>query len=222
MINIGEKEVWRTYPEYPFIEANQFGEVRTKDRVVIRKNGRKLSVKGRVLKQYDNGKGYMRVTFRFNNKTISLRVSRIVATCFIPNPNNLPEVNHIDCNRSNNVVSNLEWCTHQENVAYSNKLGHTAKHNAPKKPVIAVNLETLEVCLFESQHEAARQLRIDVRSVNDVIKGRQKTTHIYWFCNVDEKAVENTRTRFGDEVANKVEKIISGKIWGQEKTKNKQ
>lgn len=40
MTNIGEKEVWRTYPEYPFIEANQFGQVRTKDRVIVRKDGK--------------------------------------------------------------------------------------------------------------------------------------------------------------------------------------
>lgn len=210
--NIEEKEVWRTYPEYPFIEANQFGQVRTKDRVVIRKNGSKLPVKGRVLKQYDNGKGYMRVHFRVNNKTVSLRVSRIVATCFIPNPNNLPEVNHIDCNRANNAVSNLEWCTHQENVVYRDKLGHTAKHNAPKKPVIAVNLETFEVCFFESQHETSRQLKIDVRSINDVIKGRQKTAHGYWFRNADEEAIKNIKFKFGDEVVNKAEEITGSKI----------
>lgn len=212
MTNIGEKEVWRTYPEYPFIEANQFGQVRTKDRVVIRKNGSKLPVKGRVMKQYDNGKGYMLVKFRINNKTIGLRVHRIVATCFIPNPNNLPEVNHIDCNRANNAVSNLEWCTHQENVSYRNKLGHTAKHNAPKKPVIAVNLETLEVCLFESQHEAARKLRVDVRSINDVIKGRQNTAYGYSFCNADGEAIKNVKSKFVDEVVSRFEEITSSKI----------
>jgi hypothetical protein len=57
-----------------------------------------------------------------NRKTAS--VHRMVAEAFIPNPDNLPEVNHIDCNRTNNCVDNLEWCTHTENIHYSIKMGN--------------------------------------------------------------------------------------------------
>ena len=113
-----QKVIWRSYPEYPFIEVNQLGEIRTIDRTVTRKNGRKCSVKGRVLKQSDNGHGYMRVVFSVNKKTVTLYVHRAVATCFLPNPDNLPQINHIDCNPKNNSVSNLEWCTPQYNIAY--------------------------------------------------------------------------------------------------------
>lgn len=58
-----DKAVWKTYPEFPFIEANQFGEVRTKDRYVRGRGGSKRLIKGRVLKQRDNGHGYMIVEF---------------------------------------------------------------------------------------------------------------------------------------------------------------
>lgn len=151
----------------------------------------------------------MQVQFGMDGKYVYLRVSRAVATCFTPNPNNYPEVNHIDCNRTNNRADNLEWCTRQENIAYRDKLGHTAKHNAPKKPVIAVNQETSEIFWFESQSEAARQLSVDVRHVNHVIKGKYRQTGGFWFCYADNTAIEKTRTKFGDKVADKVEKTMN-------------
>ncbi|WP_258059195.1 NUMOD1 domain-containing DNA-binding protein, partial [Arthrobacter sp. B1805] len=99
-------------------------------------------------------------------------------------------MNHIDCNRANNTVSNLEWCTSQYNTAYRDKLGHTAKHNAPKKPVIAVNLETGKVLRFESQAEAERQLGISNQRINDVLKGRNKTAGGYLFTENESEITE--------------------------------
>lgn len=209
MTNIKNQTIiWKPYPEYPFVEANQFGEIRAKDRYIKTKNGPRF-VKGRVLKQRDNGCGYMRVSFCVNGKYIDLYVHRIVATCFLDNPDNLPEINHIDCNPRNNAVSNLECCTHQENTAYRDELGHTAKHNAPKKPLIAINLRTSNVQYFESQHEAARQLRASQGHISDVLKGRMEKTHGYWFAYVDENTIEKVRERFSDEIASKVEKLIN-------------
>lgn len=212
MTNIKSQTIiWKPYPEYPFVEANQFGEIRTVDRHIKTKNGPRF-VKGRVLKQRDNGNGYMRVSFCANGKHIDLYVHRIVAICFLDNPDNLPEINHIDCNPRNNAVSNLEWCTQRENIVYRDELGHTAKHNAPKKPLIAVNLGTSNVQYFESQHEAARQLGASQGHVSDVLKGRQNKTHGYWFCYADKNAVEKARAKFGDETANKVEELMNNKL----------
>lgn len=212
MVNI-EKEIWKPYPECPLIEANQFGQIRTKDRYVMCKNGVKQFVKGRILKQYPNNGGYMRVGVSMNGKRINLLVHRIVASAFIPNPNNLPEVNHKDNNPANNAVSNLEWCTSQYNTAYREKYGVSAKEvtKALRKPVIAVNLETFKVFYFESQNEAARQLNIDRRHVNNAVRGLRKTTGGYWFCEVDSKAVGKARVRFNDEVAGKVEELMRKK-----------
>lgn len=202
-----EKEVWRTFPDCPFIEASNLGRIRTKDRTVTRKNGRKCFVKGRVLKQQCDRYGYMYVEFRVSGKLVILRVHRIVATCFLPNPNGYLEVNHIDNNPKNNAVSNLEWCDHQYNMDYKKKCG-TSPAQVQGQPVIAVDLDSFEVFCFESQSEAARQLGIDVRMTNKVVKGKQNKTHGWWFCNADENAVEKVREKFGDCIAEKVEKLM--------------
>lgn len=203
------EEVWKTYPEYNFIEASNLGRIRSKDRYIMRKDGKKCHVKGYILKQWLDRGSYLFVNFRVNGKKISRKVHRIIASAFIPNPNNLPEVDHIDCDRTNNAVSNLRWVTRQENIVHRDRLGHTAKRNSPKKPVIAVNLETLEVCLFESQHEAARQLSASQANIWRVINNRRKTIRGCWFCYADECAVEKAREKFGDKVASEVEELLN-------------
>lgn len=200
-----EEEIWKIYPKIPFIETSNFGRIRTKDHYVTIKNGVKRFIKGKVLKQYLNRSGYMYVSFGMNGKKVSLRVHRIVATCFVLNPNGYPQVNHKDNDRTNNSASNLEWCTSEYNNAYREKYGKARNH-----PVIAVNPETSEVFWFESQREAARQLSVYQTNITQVVKGKChfKTAGGYWFCNADENAVEKTRAKFGDEVAKKVEELI--------------
>lgn len=195
--------VWRTYPDYPFIQANQFGEIRTKERYLTNKNGVKRHYKEHFLKQRADKDGYMIIDAHENGRKATLKVHRIVATCFLPNPDNLPQVNHKDNNPKNNSVSNLEWCTTQYNTAYKEKYGTSAKEAAKalRKPMFAVNLKTLEKLYFKSQHEAANQLNIDQTSIIRVAKGRQKQAGGYWFCYADENAVEKIREKFGDEVA---------------------
>lgn len=173
---IKQAVIWKSYPEYPFVKVNQFGEVRTVDRVVIGKSGKKYHIKGCVLKQWRDKDGYMRVSFKVKGKTVHLFVHRIVATAFIPNLDNLPEVNHKDCNRANNIVSNLEWCTSEYNIAYREKYG-----TALSRQVFTVNLKTFKVSHFKSYSEASRQLNVSVRDIINVIKHRQKTAGGYLF-----------------------------------------
>ena len=201
-----EKEksvIWRTHPDYPVVQANQFGEIRITDRVVICKNGVKHHYKGHVLKQYINKDGYTQVAFGVNGKQVHLLVHRIVATCFLPNPDNLPQVNHKDSDPANNTVSNLEWCTGEYNNTYREKFG-----KACSRSVFVVNLKTSEILYFHSQKEAARQLKADRRHINDVLKGLRKQTGGYWFCNVDSSTVTKVRAKFGDEIASKVEELM--------------
>lgn len=203
-----EQEIWKQYPEFDFIEVSNLGRVRTKDRYVPSKNASKRLVKGRVLKQHDNGHGYMFVQFYANGKRITLRVNRMVAITYIPNPHNYPVVNHLDNDRANNAVSNLEWCTRKENEDYKKNFG-TSTPEVLGRPVIVVNPETSEVFWFESQSEAARQLGVYQQNINHVVKGLRYTASGYWFCDADENAVEKTRIKFGDEVAKKVEELLS-------------
>lgn len=193
-----EQEIWRTYPDYPFIEASNFGRVKTVDRIVIDKNGDKRLIKGRVLKQYLTPNGYMQVAFGVNGKLVYLLVHRVVASSHLPNPNNLPEVNHIDNDPTNNRLDNLEWCSREYNETYKKNFG-TSQAEIFGRPVFAVNLKTGKILWFESQHEAARQLCIDLGSINRVIKGKLNQAGGYWFTEdkseITEEKIQEIRAK---------------------------
>ena len=81
----------------------------------------------REIKQRPKTHGYLYVTLSVNNKRYFPRVHRLIAEVFIPNPNNLPEVNHKDENKTNNRVDNLEWCTSHDNKVYGSRLEKVAR-----------------------------------------------------------------------------------------------
>ena len=184
-----ETEVWLRHPEIEKIEVSSFGRVRTLDRIVPCRGNRTQFVKGRVLTQHDNGNGYLQTSFRMNRKLVTKSVHRLVSETFISNPDNLPQVNHKNCDRGDNRVSNLEWCDESYNQKYRNKHG-VSQTEAAGHPLFAVNLNTLEVYKFQSQKAAGKYLGIDRITIIHVIKGRQRTAGGYWFVNADEKAVD--------------------------------
>ena len=96
------KEEWRKIANLNGYSVSNLGKVRN-DKT------------GRILKTYDNGRGYQKVEIK-NKKWY---IHRLVAQAFIPNPNNYPQVNHIDENPNNCRIDNLEWCTAQYNIEYS-------------------------------------------------------------------------------------------------------
>lgn len=204
-VNMVDKEevVWKTYPEIDFLQANQFGEVRTLDHYTTYKDGRRGFIKGHVLKQRPNKQtGYLQVSISANGKHVTLNTHRVVATCFLPNPDNLPQVNHKDCDRTNNNVDNLEWCTQQYNNAYREKYGTPAKEytKKQKKPLFAVNLETLKVTYFESLGEAARQLGICKGNISKVVKGQYRTAGGYWFTEDENEITEEKIQKIKDSM----------------------
>ena len=191
-----ETEIWKKHPEIEGMEVSTLGNVRILDRLGSREN-RTYSKKGRVLKQFDNGRGYMQVHVRVDGKRTMKYVHQLVAQAFIENNGNLPQINHKDCDRANNAVSNLEWCDNSYNVQYREKFG-----KEQNKPVFAINLNTLEVSRFCSQGEASRELGVSRPNINAVIKGRLKQTCGFWFVNDDDKAT--------DAINNKLYKIRKG------------
>lgn len=86
--------------------------------------GKMKTSPGRVLRQETVNVGYKRVQLSSEGKLKHESVHRLVASAFIPNPKNLPCVNHKDSDRQNNVVDNLEWVTHKENTAHGIKAGN--------------------------------------------------------------------------------------------------
>lgn len=117
---MNEEEYWSNLPELgDSYQVSNYGRVRAVARSVKHSDGKVTNHKERVLKQGVNKKGYAVVWPSFNGRKKSLVVHRLVAKACVPNPLNLPEVNHIDEVKTNNYWHNLEWCDTQYNVDYS-------------------------------------------------------------------------------------------------------
>lgn len=176
-------EIWKVHPDIDKIEVSSFGRVR--------------SVKGHYYKIHPSDHGYLQVHLRINGKSFQKSVHRLVAQAFISNPNNLPQVNHKDCDRTNNNVSNLEWCNVSYNRQYREKYGISATESLGH-PIFAINLKTHEVSQFRSQAEASRTLRFSQGNINGVIIGKTKQSHGFWFVNADDKAVDIVKQKLHD------------------------
>lgn len=195
-----ETEIWKAHPGIPGIEVSTLGRVRTLDRVVSTEKMTRFQ-KGRVLKQRDNGRGYLIVNIPINGKQVTKKVHRLVAQTFIPNPEELPQVNHKNCVRDDDRVINLEWCDGSYNQKYREKYG-VSQTEAAGHPLFAIKLVTLEVLHFSSQHEASRALGIHQGSINAVIKKKLSETNGFWFVNDGDNAVELADRKLyeGDEI----------------------
>ena len=117
------QEIYKAVPGFEgYYEVSNLGNVKSL--------GHYNNRKPKILTQ-DNSKGksgiYKRVKLYKDGKCTRFLVHRLVALVFIPNPENKPEVNHIDNDTTNNVVTNLEWCTHSENMLHSHKQGRQDK-----------------------------------------------------------------------------------------------
>ena len=189
-------EIWKSYPYIAGVEVSTLGRVRMLDRLVSSEKYTRFT-KGRILKQYDRKDGYLQVSFRMNGKPIAKKVHRLVAETFIHNPNMLPMVNHLDCDRTNNNVENLEFCTASYNQQYREKYG-ISRAEALGHPLFAINLSTLKVLQFKTQHQASRTLGINQGNISNVIKGTQKTAGGYWFVTDDGNAVDVVKSKLHD------------------------
>ena len=144
---MSEGEVWKDIYCYEGqYQVSDIGNVRSVDRIDSR--GRKL--RGLILKPICEKDGYLTVNIYKNGIRKNKKIHRLVAEAFIPNPNGLPQVNHIDEVKDNNNVDNLEWCTSK----YNNS--HGTRNERVSKKVRAVNIETGEVITFNSMVEAGR------------------------------------------------------------------
>ena len=118
-------EEWRDIPKYEgFYQASNLGRVRSVDRQVVHSVKGMANRKGKALSQKTSKHGYNGVTLNKKGNRKDFNVHRLIAITFIMNPDNKPHVNHLDGNKSNNNIDNLEWCTQSENVihAYKRKL----------------------------------------------------------------------------------------------------
>ena len=153
-------ELWQTIPDYPTYEVSSNGRVRNKKT-------------DKILKPSDV-KGYRRVVLCDELGHHPKTVHRLVADTFYDGDHSGLEVNHIDGNKSNNFIANLEWCTSSENRRHAFRTG---LQKPRQKKVIIV--ETGEI--FDSIAECANHINGDFRNVSACLRGRQKTHRGYHF-----------------------------------------
>lgn len=115
-----EKEIWRDAKGFEnYYEVSNCGRIRRKLNETIYKNGTVAHFSQTILKQSKNKKGYFRVYLSVKSKKYTKSAHRIIAETFIENIFNKATINHIDCDKTNNHISNLEWCSNLENIRHA-------------------------------------------------------------------------------------------------------
>jgi len=127
--------------------------------------------KFRIMKPATINRRYLQHIFSINGRRSNKTTHRLVASAFIPNPQHKPAVNHIDGNKLNNSVTNLEWVTHSENMIHSYKIGLQKVLNA-----VPIVLFSKAGTMFEyaSGCEASRCVGVDQGSISRVLNGKYK------------------------------------------------
>lgn len=163
-----DEELWKEWPQDPRIKVSNKGNV------ISCKRG-----SWRPLKACDNGRGYQMV----GASRPPQYVHRLVAETWIDNPNHYRDVNHINGDKDDNRVENLEWVTHSQNVRHAYRTGLKKPSGGREATPIRI-VETGEV--FESQAECARRIGGDQSNISRCLSGRQSTYRGYHFEYVED------------------------------------
>lgn len=179
-----EDEIWKPIEGYEgYYEISNCGRVRSLDRVVKSKKGWSKSIKGVILKQTLQHHGYMQISLLKDSHHKAVWVHSLVAKAFLPNPDNLPCVNHKDEDKTNNNVENLEWCTVKYNNNYGDKKQRISlkQRNDPakSKPVKQMDKDGNVLAIFPSIMEAGRHLGLAKKQEGGIRSVVNKRPHCH-------------------------------------------
>lgn len=158
-----------------YYQISNYGRILSKD-VIWNTNKNILSRGGKIKKLCLDQYGYLRVTLWKNNKGKSFYIHRLIALHFIINPENKEQINHIDGDKLNNSISNLEWCTNKENINHSikNKLwdyrGSNTKNSILKEEDIPIIRELLSKGI--SQRMIGLKFNVSRSSIKNIKSGK--------------------------------------------------
>lgn len=180
-------EVWKDIKGYENLyQVSSKGRVRSLDRYVNNK-GKLDFRKGKILTTSNRKNGYLSVSLSKDGVITTHSVHRLVATAFIPNPNNSPMINHRDENPSNNRVENLEWCTHKYNMNYGtiNKrrgesLGY-GKNNPYSKPILQFSKTGDFIRKWDCSMDIERELGFNNSNITACCKGKKHFLSAYGY-----------------------------------------
>ena len=169
------KEIWKDIPQYEGLyQVSNLGRIKS-----FRQSTKFHKEREYVLKTSLANNGYCQVTlYKDPTHRRKFLVHRLVAEAFIPNPENLPQINHIDEDPANNRVDNLEWCTAEYNNAYG-----TAKIrsiDSKSKPIEQYTLDNKLIAIYRSTRIASELLGINRGTLKDAIRKESPCSGYYW------------------------------------------
>ena len=156
-------------------------EIEGFENYIICTDGTVHNKKGHNISRWKDNVGYLQVKLSKKGKWYYKRVHRLVAEAFIPNPNNLKQVNHIDGDKTNNEVSNLEWIDNKNNTqhGYDNNLYHS-KHRCIKIEVYDKITHQL-INTYKSIRETANELNINRKTLSRILFDNKENNYNYDF-----------------------------------------
>lgn len=152
-------ETWKQIPNCPNYECSSAGQIRN-------------ATTGAIMKQSTNQHGYYQVCISINGKRKIIFPHRCVALLFVDNPENKPQVNHIDGIKTNNNASNLEWCTDKENSVHASKIGLSAG-GQNKKAICCIETGIV----YKSAVEAEKACGINNGWIIAICKHKKHSAH---------------------------------------------
>lgn len=177
------EEIWKNIEGYPNYQVSNMGRVKRLSTGYYRRTEK-------ILKPQLQNNGYLHIKLSQKDKTKCILVHRLIAQVFIPNPNNLPQVNHINEDKTDNRVENLEWCDRKYNINYGNGISKrvkTNKENGTYKKIGEINskIRSKSILQFSKDNsfirkwdsiiDVQRELGYDNRQICSCLKNRQKT-----------------------------------------------
>lgn len=179
-------EIWKPIKNYECLyEVSNLGRVRSLDKYVNYRYGNR-EVKGKILKPSLNGWGYPSISLSKNGITKSTRIHKLVAEHFLVKVKNKNCINHIDGNKENNYIDNLEWCNHKENTKHAMDNGlinfnQLAKSNGEKcsKIIKQYDKEMKFINEYISTQEASKVLNIAEPNISACACGKRKSAGGY-------------------------------------------
>ena len=194
------KEIWKDIEGYEGLyQVSNFGRIKSLEHNssmtnIFGKGGKSLVKHNeKIINGYIQNTGYLTVTL--TGKKYS--VHRLVAKAFVQNPNNYPVINHIDGNKLNNKVDNLEWCTHKHNTREAIRLGlSNPKYNSYKNRIRAKKtnqydlegnyIKTYDACSDAERELKSKGIKISARNIRNVCNGIRKTAGGFIWRYVDD------------------------------------